>query len=46
MLEVTARAKEKLREALFEEQRVDLEIIFRITPIASMPDRLGIKLDK
>ena len=45
MLEVTARAKEKLREALFEEQRVDLEIIFRITPIASMPDRLGIALD-
>ena len=46
MLQVTARAKEKLREALFEEQRVDLEIIFRITPIASMPDRLGIALDK
>jgi Fe-S cluster assembly iron-binding protein IscA len=45
MLEVTAKAKEKLREALFEEQRVDLEIIFRITPIHSMPDRLGIALD-
>jgi hypothetical protein len=46
MLEVTARAKEKLREALFEEQRADPEIIFRITPIHSMPDRLGIALDK
>jgi len=46
LLEVTARAKEKLREALFEEQRVDLEIIFRITPVHSMPDRLGIALDK
>ena len=46
MLEVTARAKEKLKEALFEEQRADPEIIFRITPIHSMPDRLGIALDK
>ena len=46
MLEVTARAKEKLREALFEEQRADPEIIFRITPIHSMPDQLGIALDK
>ena len=45
MLEVTAKAKEKLREALFEEQRADPEIIFRITPINSMPDRLGIALD-
>ena len=45
MLEVTAKAKEKLREALFEEQRADPEIIFRITPIHSMPDRLGIALD-
>jgi len=46
MLEVTARAKEKLKEALFEEQRKDPEIILRITPIHSMPDRLGITLDK
>ena len=45
MLEVTVKAKEKLREALFEEQIVDPEIIFRITPIHSMPDRLGIALD-
>ena len=45
MLEVTAKAKEKLREALFEEQRAYPEIIFRITPINSMPDRLGIALD-
>ena len=45
MLEVTAKAKEKLREALFEEQRADPEIIFRITPLHSMPDRLGIALD-
>jgi len=46
MLEVTAKAKEKLKEALFKEHRADPEIIFRITPIDSMPDRLGIALDK
>ena len=46
MLEVTARAKEKLKEALRLEHRAGPEIIFRITPIDSMPDRLGIALDK
>ena len=45
MLEVTEKAKEKLKEALFEEQRSNPEVIFRITPINSMPNRLGIALD-
>ena len=46
MLEVTARAKEKLKEALLEEQIRDPEVTFRITPIHSMLNRLGIALDK
>jgi Fe-S cluster assembly iron-binding protein IscA len=46
MLEVTVEAKEKLKEALFEEQLTDPGVIFRITPIHSIPNRLGIALDK
>jgi len=46
MLEVTARAKEKLKEALLEEQIRDPEVTFRITPMHSMPNHLGIALDK
>ena len=46
MLEVTARAKEKLKESLSEEQTMDPEVTFRITPVHSMPNRLGIALDK
>ena len=45
MLEVTEKAREKLKEALFEEQRANPEVIFRITPVHSMPNRLGIALD-
>ena len=46
MLIVTPRAKEKLKESLLEEQIMDPEVTFRITPIHSMPNRLGIALDK
>jgi Fe-S cluster assembly iron-binding protein IscA len=46
MLEVTARAKEKLKESLLEEQIMDPEVTFRITPVYSMLNRLGIALDK
>ena len=46
MLEVTEEAKEKLKEALLEEQIRDPGVTFRITPVHSMPDRLGIALDK
>ncbi|MBN1363786.1 MAG: hypothetical protein JW976_03180 [Syntrophaceae bacterium] len=46
MLIVTTLAKEKLKKALLEEQETDPEVIFRITPVHSMPDRLGIALDK
>jgi Fe-S cluster assembly iron-binding protein IscA len=46
MLIVTPRAKEKLKESLLEEQIIDPEVTFRITPIHSMPNRLGIALDK
>jgi Fe-S cluster assembly iron-binding protein IscA len=46
MLIVTPLAKEKLKKALLEEQETDPEVIFRITPVHSMPDRLGIALDK
>lgn len=46
MLIVTPMAKEKLKEALLEEQEMDPEVIFRITPVHSMPERLGIALDK
>ena len=46
MLIVTPRATEKLKESLLEEQIIDPEVIFRITPIHSMPNRLGIALDK
>ena len=46
MLEVTEEAKEKLKEALLEEQVRDPEVTFRITPVHSMPERLGIALDK
>ena len=46
MLEVTEAAKEKLKEALLQEQIRDPEVTFRITPVHSMPDRLGIALDK
>ena len=46
MLEVTARAREKLREALLEEQTAVPQTTYRITPIPSMPNRLGIALDK
>ena len=46
MLEVTARAREKLQEALFEEQTAVPQTTYRITPIPSMPNRLGIALDK
>ncbi len=46
MLMVTPRAKEKLKESLLEEQIIDPEVTFRITPIHSMPNRLGIALDK
>ena len=46
MLEVTERAKEKLKEALLEEKMLDPDVTYRITPIPSMPNRLGIALDK
>jgi Fe-S cluster assembly iron-binding protein IscA len=46
MLEVTARAREKLQEALLEEQTAVPQTTYRITPIPSMPNRLGIALDK
>jgi Fe-S cluster assembly iron-binding protein IscA len=46
MLIVTPIAKEKLKKALLEEQATDPEVIFRITPVHSMPNRLGIALDK
>jgi Fe-S cluster assembly iron-binding protein IscA len=46
MLEVTARAREKLQEALLEEQTAAPQTTYRITPIPSMPNRLGIALDK
>ena len=46
MLEVTARARQKLQEALLEEQTAALQATYRITPIPSMPNRLGIALDK
>jgi len=46
MLILTPRAKEKLKESLIEEQMMDQEVTFRITPIHSMPNRLGIALDK
>ena len=46
MLEVTVKAKEKLKEALLEEQITDPEVTFRISPIPSMLNRLGIALDK
>ena len=46
MLIVTPRATEKLKESLLEEQIMDPEVTFRITPIHSMPNRLGIALDK
>jgi len=46
MLIVTPIAKEKLKKALLEEQATDPEVIFRITHVHSMPNRLGIALDK
>jgi Fe-S cluster assembly iron-binding protein IscA len=46
MLEVTARAREKLQEALLEELTAVPQTTYRITPIPSMPNRLGIALDK
>lgn len=46
MLIVTPIAKKKLKKALLEEQVTDPEVIFRITPVHSMPSRLGISLDK
>ena len=46
MLIVTSIAKEKLKKALLEEQVTYPEVIFRITPVHSMPNRLGIALDK
>jgi len=46
MLILTPRAKEKLKESLLEEQLMDPEVTFRITPLHSMPNRLGIALDK
>ena len=46
MLILTPRAKEKLKESLLEEQLMDPEVTFRITPVHSMPNRLGIALDK
>ena len=46
MLEVTARAREKLQEALLGEQAAVPQTTYRITPIPSMPNRLGIALDK
>ena len=46
MLEVTTRALEKLQEALLEEKVATSQVSYRITPIPSMPNRLGIALDK
>ena len=46
MLEVTARAREKLQEALLAEEAALPQVTYRITPIPSMPNRLGIALDK
>lgn len=46
MLEVTTRAREKLQEALLEEKSTTSQVSYRITPIPSMPNRLGIALDR
>jgi Fe-S cluster assembly iron-binding protein IscA len=46
MLEVTIRAREKLQEALLEEKTTVTQVSYRITPIPTMPNRLGIALDK
>lgn len=46
MLEVTTRAREKLQEALLEEKTTTAQVSYRITPIPSMPNRLGIALDR
>ena len=46
MLKVTIRAREKLKESLLEEQTGSLRETYRITPIPSMPNRLGIALDR
>ena len=46
MLEVTIRAREKLQEALLEEKTTVSQVSYRITPIPTMPNRLGIALDK
>ena len=46
MLEVTTRAREKLQEALLEEKTATPQVSYRITPIPSMPNRLGIALDR
>jgi Fe-S cluster assembly iron-binding protein IscA len=46
MLEVTTRAREKLQEALLEEKTATSQVSYRITPIPSMPNRLGIALDR
>ncbi len=46
MLEVTIRARQKLQEALLEEKTATSKVSYRITPIPSMPNRLGIALDK
>ena len=46
MLTVTEKAKEKLKEALLQEQTTETKVAFRITPTHSMPDRLGIALDR
>lgn len=46
MLEVTARARKKLQDALFEEETAVFQTAYRIAPIPSMPNRLGIALDR
>ena len=45
MLEVTAKAKEKLREVLLGQTK-DPEIAIRVTPNYSTPKRLDLILDK
>lgn len=45
MLTVTAKAKEKLKEAL-QKQTTDLEVAIRIIPSRSTPNRLELVLDK
>ena len=46
MLRVTAEAKEKLEEALLEEQITDPEVAMRVFASPSKPGKYGFTLDK